>query len=103
MTNRCIVEGNNGGSFIELSDARDTDYKPREGMVHLKVGETCIHTIDQDISVCALAAILTWCKDQGFQNILEKYFGYDEYGVDKFTLDEDPIVARRLAERNRNG
>jgi hypothetical protein len=45
-------------------------------MVHLQVGETCIRTIDQQISVVALAAILTAAKDRGFQTVVDEYIGY---------------------------
>lgn len=63
------VEGNNGGSFVTL----DKGGMP-PGMVRLKVGETCVYTVDQEISVVALAAILTWCKDRGFQKIVDEYY-----------------------------
>jgi hypothetical protein len=64
------VEGNNGGSYVLLTRSETP------GMVHLQVGETCIRTIDQQISVVALAAILTAAKDRGFQTVVDEYIGY---------------------------
>ena len=60
------VQGNHGGSFILLTETT-------EGMVHLEIGETCVRTVDCDISVCALAIILTVAKDRGFQSIVDEY------------------------------
>jgi len=74
------VEGNNGGSYIQIEETET------EGMVRLEVGETCVVTIDREISVCALAAILTWCKDYGFEEILRDY----ERDGTFFSLDKDP-------------
>ena len=64
---RLNVEGNRGGSYVTLTELPD-------GMVHLQVGETCVHTVDQKISVAALAAILTWARVRGFQEICDEYF-----------------------------
>ena len=61
------MEGSNGGSYIDISDAAE------KGVVHLEVGETCVCTVDQEIGVAALAQILTWAKDYGFQKILDEY------------------------------
>lgn len=62
------VEGNKGGSYVRLDRAGMP-----EGMVRLEVGETCVRTINQDISVAALAVILTVAKDIGFQKIVDEY------------------------------
>lgn len=60
------VQGNRGGSYIRITPIA-------EGMVHLEVGETCVVTVQQDISVAALAAILTFASDRGFQKIVDEY------------------------------
>jgi hypothetical protein len=65
------VQGNRGGSYVRVDEQRD-------GMIFLEVGETCIRTISQEISVCALAVILTAAHDEGFQNILDRYFASAE-------------------------
>ena len=75
------VQGNRGGSYIRLTEIR-------EGMVHIEVGETCVRTIDQEISVAALAAILTWASDQGFQSILDQYWRQPS-GTPAIHLDRD--------------
>lgn len=82
----CGVEGNNGGSYVILRD------DGREGFAHLEVGETCCRTVKMEISVVALAAILTWAKDYGFEKILNEYWPDKEPG---WALDQDPIVSRR--------
>lgn len=48
------VEGNKGGSYVRLMKAS------AEGMVHLEVGESCVVTVQQEISVAALAIVLTY-------------------------------------------
>lgn len=65
----CYAEGNKGGSYVRLRRS-DT-----EGMVHLEVGETCVHTVNQEISVVALAAILTAARNEGFQEVVNRYLG----------------------------
>lgn len=60
------VEGNRGGSYITLTETSI-------GMVRLEVGETCVITVNQEISVAGLAAVLTYCKDRGFQQIIDEY------------------------------
>lgn len=67
MPDSINVEGNNGGSYIFIEATS-------EGMVRLEVGETCIKTVDMEISVTGLACILTRCKDIGFQKMLNDYF-----------------------------
>lgn len=81
---RFMVEGNRGGSYILLS----TENMP-EGMVHLEVGETCIHTVDMDISVAALAIVLTVAKDTGFQKIVDEYCRLPQ-GVPEIRVEHDP-------------
>lgn len=63
----CFAEGNRGGSFIELEKTSV------EGMLHLCVGETCVITVNQAVSVAGLAAILTYAKDRGFQKVVDEY------------------------------
>lgn len=74
------VEGNNGGSYVRIEELE------ADGMVRLEVGETCVVTIDQEISVCALAAVLTWAKDLGFEEVLREY----ERGGTFFSVEKDP-------------
>ena len=88
MTRRVIapprsieVSGNRGGSFVHIEDAGG-------GMIHLAVGETCVSTVDQKISVAALAAVLTWCRDEGFQKIVDQYVGRGG-GVPEISVDHD--------------
>ena len=81
------VEGNNGGSYIRLGRA------DQDGFCTLEVGETCIRTISCTISVVALAAILTQCKDDGFQTILDRYHAQGG-GSPAFTPDADPIAGQ---------
>lgn len=80
------VEGNNGGSYVTLRD------DGREGFAYLEVGETCVRMVQAEISVVALAAILTWAKDYGFEKILNEYWPDREPG---WGIDQDPIVFRR--------
>lgn len=73
--NRFSAEGNNGGSFVTL------DETGKDGVVRLRVGNHCVQTVDQEISVVALAQVLTWAKDRGFRNIMKDAipeWGYDE-------------------------
>lgn len=85
----CSVDGNNGGSYVTMRD------DGREGFVYLEVGETCVRTVQAEISVVALAAILTWAEEYGFEKILEEY-GYDKSRG--WACDDDPILWRN---RNR--
>ena len=59
------VEGNNGGSYVRIEEVR-------EGVVELSVGETCVTTVKQEISVVALAGILTRARDIGFRKMLQE-------------------------------
>ncbi len=59
------VEGNNGGSFVAL---RETD---RAGIVRLEVGETCVVTIDEEVSVVGLSAVLTIVKKIGWDKFIK--------------------------------
>ena len=61
------VEGNRGGSFVTLIE------ESREGMVRLEVGESCVVTVQESISVAALAIILTAAKDRGLQKVVDDY------------------------------
>lgn len=73
--NRFSGEGNNGGSFVTI------DPTDREDVVKLRVGNHCVITIDQEIGIVALAQILTFAKDKGFDGILKAEFykwGYYE-------------------------
>lgn len=68
------ADGNRGGSFVRLSRVWGDDFRTaKEGMVRLEVGETCIVTVQQNVSVVGLAAVLTYCKDQGFQQLIDAY------------------------------
>lgn len=73
------VTGNNGGSYVRLTEVG-------RGMAEIEVGETCVVTVNQKISVSALAAILTSAKDKGFQSILDDY---SNRGGTAFKVDED--------------
>lgn len=73
------VEGNNGGSYVRITSLG-------KGMCRIAVGETCVTTINMDMSVSALAAILTWANDRGFQKILDEYSGNRGGG---FKVDQD--------------
>ena len=57
-------------------------------MKAIAVGETCVHTVDQEISVVALAAILTWAKDRGFQAICDEYYE-SGYGTPPVSTERD--------------
>jgi hypothetical protein len=85
---RLNIEGNNGGSYVTITELKT------KGMVHLEVGETCVHTVDQNISVSALAAILTWAKDEGFQKIVDSYLSRGG-GSPAILVTEDAIVTAR--------
>lgn len=68
------ADGNRGGSFVRLEKVWEKDFKTvKEGMVKLTVGETCIYTVQQEVSVAGLAAVLTYAKDQGFQKLIDAY------------------------------
>jgi hypothetical protein len=79
------VQGNNGGSYIRLTQAN------QDGFCHLEVGETCVRTIDCVVSVSALAAILTLCNDTGFDPLLEQYARRGG-GSPEFKASVDPIT-----------
>jgi hypothetical protein len=80
--NRFSGEGNNGGSFVTI-DETGTD-----GVVRLRVGCHCVITVDQDISVVALAQILTTAKDEGFEGMMKRGFSAFEYheGIPNWAL-----------------
>lgn len=83
-----LVEGSNGGSYVRL---RQTG---TEGMVELEVGETCVVTVSQHISTAALAAILTCSKDEGFQNVVDRYLSRGG-GQPFISVDMDPASKHR--------
>lgn len=88
------VEGNNGGSYVRLGRAE------QEGFCTLEVGETCIGTVSCTMSVVALAAILTQCKDEGFQTVLDRYAASAASGGSpSFTPDADPIAGQMRRAR----
>jgi hypothetical protein len=62
-----------GGSLIRVRHALDDKFNPIPGMAHLEVGETCIYTVNQDISIQGLACLLTYCRDIGFEKVLSDY------------------------------
>lgn len=90
------VEGNNGGSYVRITEVREGIVRLRvgEGIVHLRVGETCVVAVDQEISVAALAAVLTWARDRGFQATLDEYAAHGG-GSPYLRVDVDPAVAAR--------
>ncbi len=59
------VEGNNGGSYVRI------EREDNSGDVFLEVGESCVRTVSQKISVVALAGFVTRAKDIGFRKMLE--------------------------------
>lgn len=75
-----LVEGNKGGSYIQIDEIQ-------EGIIRLQVGESCVHTIDTEISVVALAAILTAVHDgsggRGFVEFLRENWHSPEWVVDQ--------------------
>ena len=60
------LEGGNGGSYVRVSPEAN-------GMLYLEVGESCVVTVKQKMSVRALAAILTHAHDIGFEKFIEDY------------------------------
>lgn len=69
-----FADGNRGGSYVRLAKVYKHDFKTvKEGIVHLEVGETCVVTVDREISVVGLAAILTYAKEVGFQKMVDDY------------------------------
>ncbi len=82
---RLEVEGNNGGSYIRITTVE------QEGFCHLEVGETCVQTLSRVVSVAALAALITRCKDIGFEKLLAEY-NNEPNGSPFFSMDSDPIT-----------
>lgn len=58
------VQGARGGSFVRLSR---TDNEER---VHVEVGHSCVITVNQEIPVTWLAAVLTHAKYIGFSSAM---------------------------------
>lgn len=87
------TDGNNGGSYVTI---RQTG---TEGMVQLEVGETCVVTVDQRISVAALAAILTQAKDDGFQNVVDRYLQRGG-GQPVISVSADPATSYNRRRRS---
>lgn len=87
------VQGGNGGSFVAIEEESD------EGMVRLRVGETCVVTIDRRISVRALAVILTRAKDIGFEKLINDYcHSPGGGGVANVPLDQDKPKGKQNAD-----
>ena len=49
---RIYITGNNDANFVEIKQLNDN-------MIHLKVGDCCVHTIDVKITAEALSNFLT--------------------------------------------
>ena len=54
------VEGARGGSYVRLAPGE------KEGMCRIEVGHSCVVTVDREIPVTWLAAVLTHAKDIGW-------------------------------------
>jgi hypothetical protein len=68
-----MLEGNRGGSYVRLTETDDRE------VVRLEVGHDCVVTVrERRISVFALAAILTRCEDEGFENVLRRLYDGDD-------------------------
>lgn len=87
------VQGGNGGSYVRIEEAAN------EGMIHLQVGETCVITVNQFISVRALAVILTRAKDVGFEKLIDEYcLSPGGGGVANVPIDQDMPKGERNAQ-----
>ncbi len=81
--------GNRGGSYVRLAKVYRHDFKTvKEGIVHLEVGETCVVTVDREISVAGLAAVLTYAKEIGFQKMVDDYCAIGG-GIPVISVDHD--------------
>lgn len=80
---KAFIEGNKGGDYVQITE---TD---REGVVHLEVGQCCVVTIDEEVSVMTLASILTIAKDKGFEAVLREA-GYQESYLRACSLPDNP-------------
>lgn len=58
--NRAAVDGARGGSYVTLETSEN------EGMCILEVGHSCVRTVQKEIPVTWLAAILTHASDHGW-------------------------------------
>lgn len=58
------VEGARGGSYVHLEQSE------REGYCRVEVGHSCVVTVDCELPVTWLAAILTNAKDVGFRSAM---------------------------------
>lgn len=87
------AEGNNGGSYVRLTEIG-------EGMLHLEVGETCIRTIDQQISVTGLACILSRAKELGLEAMLNDYLRCARGSNTSIQMDSDIAVNMRKKKRH---
>lgn len=85
------AEGNRGGSIVRLEKVYEKDFKTvKEGMVRLTVGETCVYTVKQEVSVAGLAVVLTYAKDQGFQKMIDAYMQTPgALGSPEISIDHD--------------
>jgi hypothetical protein len=76
IANAVEVEGASGGSYVRI-EGNDT-----EGGCHLTVGHSCVTTVDMDIPVTWLAAVLTHAKDIGWENAMgEKWLFPADYAL----------------------
>ena len=74
---RFHVEGNKGGSYVTLEPIRD-------GVLRLGVGDSCVVAINSlEISVVALAALLTSAHDQRIPSALRSTIGFPEEWIDE--------------------
>ncbi len=73
MSNLVALEGANGGSFVEIEETET------EGQCHIRVGHSCVVTVNCELPVTWLAAILTHAKNIGFENAMGER---DEFPAD---------------------
>lgn len=89
------IEGSRGGSFVRLQKAWDDKGRIIDGMARLEVGETCVVTVQQEISIAALAIVLTAAKDRGFQKVVDEYLATPAgSGCPAIRVEADPAAAR---------
>lgn len=61
--------------------------KTPDGSIHLEVQENSIITVSRSLTVEALATVLTFVNNKGFQNILDEHYE-EATGVDKVNLTQ---------------
>lgn len=69
------IEGNNGGSFIDIEVVKHTS---RDDTVRLRVGHDCVMSCEVEISTFALAAVLTQVAHAGFRKTVAEHYAYQE-------------------------